>query len=380
VNILVLGGYGNFGARICRALAREHSARVIVAGRDGSRARTLAEQLPSGGSFARIDIRSDRLAQTLRSLHVNLVIHTAGPFHGQGYGVAEAAAQAGAHYIDLADGRRFVCDFPAAMGNLFSVANRCAVTGASSLPGLSSAVVAHLCRTWKQIEAIEVCIAPAQAAARGEATLAGVLSYCGEPFQIWRQGAWQTARGWSELKEVEFARMPSRLGALCDVPDLELFPEHFQVSGDVEFRAAIEVRLVQRGFAVLSALRAQGLIPRPARFASVLNDVGAFFDRFGSLLGGMVVRAKGTDGTGRPVQRSWHIAADYGHGPEIPCMPAILLARKLLAGELPSSGAFTAAGLLQLSEFEPEFKRWGMRTTLLEEQPDVAHRHETSQA
>jgi short subunit dehydrogenase-like uncharacterized protein len=53
-------------------------------------------------------------------LGAELVIHTAGPFQGQDYGVVAAAvAAAGAHYIDLADGRRFVCDFPAALDAAF---------------------------------------------------------------------------------------------------------------------------------------------------------------------------------------------------------------------------------------------------------------------
>lgn len=344
---------------------------MIVAGRDFRRARMLAEALPGSTGFAGLDIHSEHLARTFRSLDVDLVIHTAGPFHSQGYGVAKAAAQAGAHYIDLADGRRFVCDFPAATADLFLAANRRAITGASSLPALSSAVIAHLCAGWKQIRSIEICIAPAQAAARGEATLAGVLSYCGEPFKVWRSGAWQDARGWSQLKEIQFAHMPSRYGALCDVPDLELFPAHFHVSGNVEFRAAIELRWAQRGFAALSAMRGMRLIPQPAKFARGLNALGSVFDRYGSLLGGMVVRAKGLNIDGQPVQRSWHIAADHGHGPEIPCIPAILLARKLLAGEVPTLGAFTATGILQLADFEPEFAHWGMQTSLLDEEPEM---------
>jgi saccharopine dehydrogenase-like NADP-dependent oxidoreductase len=91
------------------------------------------------------------LAQQLRALDIGLVIHTAGPFQAQDYGVAQAAAQAGCHYIDLADGRRFVCDFPAAMHGAFSSAGRTAVTGASTVPALSSAVVDALCSGWRSI-------------------------------------------------------------------------------------------------------------------------------------------------------------------------------------------------------------------------------------
>ena len=42
---LVLGGYGNFGARIVRALAADDAQTVVVAGRDAQRAQALAVQV-----------------------------------------------------------------------------------------------------------------------------------------------------------------------------------------------------------------------------------------------------------------------------------------------------------------------------------------------
>lgn len=133
------------------------------------------------------------------------------------------------------------------------------------------------------------------------------------------------------------------------------------------FRAAMEVGLSQRLLALLAALRRARLIPPPARWAGVLNRLGHAFDPFGSSLGGMVVRVAGVDRDGRSRRAAWHIAADHGHGPEIPCMPAILLARRLARGEAFPVGAFTAAGWLELYEFESEFARWGMVTDIDEE-------------
>jgi hypothetical protein len=50
-------------------------------------------------------------------------------------------------------------------------------------------------------------------------------------------------------------------------------------------------------------------------------------------------------------------------------MAAILLARRLAHGVLPGSGATACAGLLALSDFEPEFIRWGMRTEVIDDHP-----------
>ncbi len=364
---LVLGGYGNFGARISRALAGEPQADLLVAGRDEARARQFAAGLGPQARGIALDVSAPDLAGALRRTGAELVIHTAGPFQGQSYGVAQAAAAAGAHYVDLADGRRFVCDLPAALDSTFKAADRTAVTGASTVPALSSVVVDHLCAGWQRIDRIDLCIAPAQSAPRGLATLEAVLGYCGRPVEVWEGGRWQTRHGWAELRRVAFHRLRPRLGAVCDIPDLELFPAHYRVADRVGFRAALEVSFTQRVLAAVAWMTRRGLMRKPERLAGLMSRNAHWFDPFGSALGGMVVRVAGTDGHGRGRQRAWHIAADNDHGPEIPSMAAILLARRLARGQAPAAGAHACVGLLALDEFAPEFARWGMVTDLVEE-------------
>ena len=364
---LVLGGYGNFGARICRALAGNPSIQLLIGGRNLERAQALANQIGHGAQGITVDLSAQNFAQSLRDAKVELLIHTAGPFQQQAYGVAAAAAAAGAHYIDLADGRRFVCDFADAMDAPFRAVQRTAISGASTVPALSSAVVDHLCAGWKRIDTIDICIAPAQTAPRGRATLAAVLSYCGEPIPVWDDARWQQRSGWAHPERVAFSRLPPRLGALCDIPDLELFPPHYKVSRRVMFRAALEVGLTQKVFAMLAALRAARWIAPPAKLAGVLNRAAHAFDFMGSSTGGMVVRVEGVNASDHHTQRAWHITAGDDHGPEIPCMAAILLARRLARGDALPTGAAACMGLLPLAEFEPEFARWGMLTDLVEE-------------
>jgi len=365
VKILVSGGYGNFGARICRALAAP-GIELVVAGRHGAQAEALAAELGHGAQGVALDVTTD-IGAKLRALAVDLVIHAAGPFQDQAYAVAQAAAEAGAHYIDLADGRRFVCDFPAAMDGTFRSAGKTAISGASVVPALSSAVVAHLCQGWQRIDVIEQCLAPAQSVRIGPATVAGILSYCGAPITVWDQGRWQQRQGWSEHRLVQFARLRPRHGALCDVPDLELFPSHFAVTQRVMFRAALELRLAQWGFTALAWARSVGLIGNVEAFARPLVAVSPLLNWLGTQLGGMVISVDGADGSGQPIRRAWHVAADHNHGPEIPPMPAILLARHLARGDSLPVGAHNAIGLLPLSEFDSEFAKWGMVTDTIDE-------------
>ncbi|MES2423503.1 MAG: saccharopine dehydrogenase NADP-binding domain-containing protein [Pseudomonadota bacterium] len=364
MKVLVLGGYGNFGARIARALCNTSGLELLVGGRDAHRVAQFSATVDAKPVL--VDATDTGLAQQLRTLGVGIVIHTAGPFQGQNYHVAAACAATGAHYIDLADGRRFVCDFPEQMQTVFAQAGVVGICGASTLPALSSAVIDHLLPRFDRLDAIDICIAPAQRAPRGVATLAGVLSYCGRPVHVWRGGRWASETGWANPQPVAFARMPERLAALCDVPDLELLPARYTGVSDVVFRAALELRSTQHAFALLAWATARGWLRQPQKLAPLLHRAAGVLDGFGSELGGMVVRLRGS-GAQQLRTLAWHITAGNNHGPEIPCMAAVLLARKLVCGDGPPPGAYACMGLLALDEFNAEFARWGMVCDVVDE-------------
>jgi NAD(P)-dependent dehydrogenase (short-subunit alcohol dehydrogenase family) len=365
LKIVILGGYGNFGKRIALRLSGHPNIQLIIAGRSLEKAQGLAQQLGNSTIAAKLDIRAHDLGLSLRELGAGLVIHTAGPFQSQNYSIPLAVATAGAHYIDLADGRQFVCEFPQAMNATFSKAGKLAITGASTVPALSSAVVNALSMSMERVDLIDICIAPAQAARPGIATLKAVLGYCGETIPIFNKGKWVHGYGWAELHSIKFARMRSRLGALCDIPDLALFPRRYTGVQTVMFRAALEVGLTQRLFAALSFLRRRRLLPHLDRFARLIHLTAPLLDRFGSKLGGMVVHVSGINQNGTGLAHEWHITADDNHGPEIPCMAAILLARKLANQEMAVSGAYCCMDLLTLQEFESEFRFWSMPTDVV---------------
>ena len=177
---VVLGGYGNFGRSVVAALAADRSDRVVVAGRDVQKARAVADEVGSHAEAASLDCRAANLAAELRRLGANVVVHAAGPFQGQDYVVARACIEAGAHYVDLADARAYVCGIDA----LDEAARRndvLVVSGASSVPALSSAVVDMLRPQFSVIESIEHGITSG-AKPPGLAAMEGVLGYVGKPF------------------------------------------------------------------------------------------------------------------------------------------------------------------------------------------------------
>src|SRR5690348_6817046 len=178
--VVVLGGYGNFGARIARTLARDPEMEITVVGRDPARAADLAAAiaLECGHRVdaAAFDVTARDIGARLRLLEPNLVIHTCGPFQARDHGVARAALSVGAHYVDLADARKFVCGIRA-IDDAARSRELLVVSGASSVPGLSSAVIDAFAHEFDALQSIDFAIAPGNRTPRGSATIASVASY-----------------------------------------------------------------------------------------------------------------------------------------------------------------------------------------------------------
>jgi hypothetical protein len=356
MHVVVLGGAGNFGARIVRALKGEPGLQFTSAGR---RAVTVpgAEEVPT----AVLDIGSPDFAQRLQDLAPELVIHCVGPFQGQDYRVAQAALAAGANYLDLADGRDFVAGFSAALHAQAIQMGRVAICGASTLPALSTAVIDTLRVGLASTESIQIAIAPGQRAPRGAATMAAVFSYLGRPIPVWRADQWQTGWGWMDLRRLDLG-FGKRWGALCDVADLSLLPARYPQVRTVTFHAALEVRVQHLVLWMMAGMRRLGLPLPVEQWAGGLERMAALFDAFGGRWGGMQVQIIGATAEGVRLSRTWTLQAPAMHGPEIPCMTAILLARRMAAGAQLPAGAFPCMGFVSLAEFAPLFARWEIST------------------
>jgi hypothetical protein len=349
--VMVLGGYGFFGARICESLAADLSIRLLVAGRDPAKASALAARLklPASQAIA-LDANDPNLAVRLQAAHVDTLIHTAGPFQAQKYTVARAAIDAGCNYVDLADGREFVCG----IDSLDAAARARSVTvvsGASTVPALSSAVVDRYLPQFKRLDSIEFGISSG-ARAPGLASVRGVFSYGGKPFEEWRHGAWRTTHGWLDLRRHVF---PAPLGARwissCDIPDLTLFPKRYPTARTVSFHAGFVSALCQLVVCGLAGLVRARLLRSLAPFAAPLSAISHWIEPLLSDQGGMFVCL---DGEGHETNRlcvSWNLLARQNHGPYIPCGAAIALARKFANGAPLPKGALPCMGLLTVKEF-----------------------------
>jgi saccharopine dehydrogenase-like NADP-dependent oxidoreductase len=351
LSVLVLGGYGFFGTRIAKALVEDPRIRVLIGGRDREKAAATAHALglPAQQSVS-VDAHGGDLAARLRALGVGVVVHTAGPFQTQGYDVAQAAIDAGWHYIDLADGREFVAGITA----LDAQARRkgvSVVSGASSLPALTSAVVDRYAPQFAELTAIRIGIATG-ARAPGLATVRAVFGYLGKPFTRLEDGAWVTTHGGLDLHRHRFPEpVGARWMSSCDVPDLEVLPARYATVRTVTFHAGFASNVGHLVVYALAGLVRGGLLNSALPLAGALHRLARIIEPIVSHRGGMFVTLEGTGHRGEALSLTWHLLAAQNHGPQIPCGAAIALVRKLANGHALPLGAMACVGLLSIEEF-----------------------------
>jgi NAD(P)-dependent dehydrogenase (short-subunit alcohol dehydrogenase family) len=354
-SVFIIGGYGGFGARLSRRLSKA-GWQVLVAGRRLEAAIAFCADIENG-----LPMRADRtkdLGPLLREHKPDLVIDAAGPFQGNNYRVPLACIGAGVHYLDLADARIFVANI-SNLDEQAKAAGVCVISGASSVPALSGAVVADLAKSFTRVTAINMAISASNRATAGPSVAASIMSYVGKPLQIWNGGKWSTKTGWHMLRrehfEVEGRKGFHRLTALSDVPDHSILPRALPDRPATSFRAGPEFSFQVLSIWALSWLVRWGVIPSLAALSGWLRFLQAPTNKLGSDRSGMVVEVKGFDGAVGQVAR-WTLIAENGDGREIPTLAAALLAQKIVAGEM-EPGAHAANNLLTLADFKPQFDR-----------------------
>lgn len=356
---LIIGGYGFFGQRLAERLTHIPNVQIIIAGRslDAARRYALALSQTRRGAVCsawQLDAMSQDLADQISKSGADVVIHTSGPFQGQDYRVAEACIAAGVHYIDLSDGREFVSRIDQLLIKARE-AGVLVVTGASSVPALSSAAVDYLAKDYTQIDSIHIGISPGNKTERGLATVQGILSYCGSAIEVWKAGRWQIAIGWQGLSSYQFAEpIGKRWLSDCDVPDLAIFPERYAGVQSVSFKAGLELPWMQFIMWGMSKLRRIGWVKDWVVHAKPLIKISEKLMWLGSHNGAMFVEISGKNQSGQFARRSWQIIAEQGDGPYIPTLAATALVRKLATGKLDAHGATPCVGLLKLEDFKAE--------------------------
>lgn len=351
--VLLLGGYGGFGGRIAQRLAAA-GHEVLVAGRSIEKARVFCGQTPG---FIPLALDRSQIAAALEEHRPDMVVDASGPFQAMDYAIPTACIAAGVHYVDIADGRDFVCGIQA-LNDGAKAADVVILSGASSVPALSGAAVRHLAKGMDRVRAVEMAISASNKATAGPAVSAAILGQVGQPIRIWRGQRWAQAFGWREMRSARFqcagtGPITGRNVALVDVPDLALLPERLAGRPAVSFRAGTELRFQNWALWLASWLVRARFIKTLTPVARILHPLQSLTRSLGSDRSAMVVRLFG-DVAGKRVERRWTLIADQGDGPEIPTLSVTPIIARILSGQ-EAAGARDAGEALRLTDYANVF-------------------------
>jgi hypothetical protein len=364
LKVLILGGYGTFGGRLAQLLAGDARVGLLIGGRSLAQAQSFCDRLEPGASrrAVRFDRNGDAPTQ-LRAIDPDLVVDATGPFQCYGedpYRIIKACLFQRIDYLDLADGSDFVkgvaqFDREARERGVFIL------SGVSSFPVLTAAVLRRLAHGLTKLDTIAGGIAPSPYAGVGMNVIRAIASYSGKRLALVRGG--QPSFGVAMTESLRYTiSPPGKLPlknirfSLVDVPDLKVLPELWPGLESLWMGAGPAPEILHRllnGLAWLVRLR---LLPSLLPFSFLIHAVSNRV-RWGEHRGGMFVVITGTDARGIPVTRSWHLLAEGDDGPLIPSMACKAIIERCLAGRRPAAGARAATAELELEDYEGLFAR-----------------------
>jgi len=353
--VVILGGYGAFGSKIAMNLAKLPAVSLVIAGRSRQKGEIFASSI--GAEYIFCDLKEEALVRQVVD-DAFLVIHAAGPFSGTTHSVARICLEQGAHYLDLGDERVYV----AGIATLNEQAERKALflcSGASTAPGVTSAMVQALAADGLRIHAIHSVLSPGNQNPRGVSTVATVLGYLGRSIAMTVDGQDVKRSGWFDGETIT---LPPPVGRrrvyTVDTPDLSLFPAYFGAY-TVTFKAGLELNVMNHSLTILARARRQGWLPSLTRLAKIFTILSWPLYPLGSSHGAAAVWVEG-EKDGQLVKRSLAIVAPT-EGPLVAAAPVILLAQQLLDGRLMQRGAFPCLGLLAFDELMTFLEQFGMQ-------------------
>lgn len=368
MRVLIIGGYGNFGFRLARLLADKPGLQVTLVGRNLDKAKAACARLnPAKAEFIPHELnRLDELAPQIKS-SPDVIVDTSGPFQTYGnhpYHVVEYAVNNGCHYLDIADSAEFVAGI-FKYDEAAKAAGIIVISGLSTYPCLTSAVYLACKDRFETVTDIRAGIAPSPKAGLGRNVIKAITTYAGKPIPEYRNGTQRTTYGLTNGFKYRIAPpgvdpLDVRLFSNVEAPETRLWPEAFPELTTVWLGAGPKPLFMHRCLIGLSKAVRWKLLPGLSGLSGLMAWGLSLFTA-GAHRGGMFVELTGTANS-EDHTRTWHLVAEGDDGPNIPVIPVAITLSKMLAGDVPSSGARSAVGVVSLREYENVFNQFNIQT------------------
>lgn len=369
LKLLVIGGYGTFGGRLVRLLEKDSRLTIVVAGRSLHKAKSfVADSACPARLIARSVDRDGDLRQQFVELAPDYVIDASGPW--QNYGddalrVADAAIATGINYLDLADSTEFVCGIRI-LDDKALERGVAVISGLSTCPALTGAVVRELSNEFEFVESIVGGISPSPFAGMGRSVVNAIASYAGKPVSILQAGTDTQLHTFVSTRKLVIAPpgvppLPPLVFSLVDLPDLKLLQTAAHQPEGVWFGVATRPAIYHLLLRLLARGVKAGMFTSLKRLAGLMHIFVNHFS-WGEHRGGMLLELKGKNPDGEVISRAWHLLAEGNSGPNVPVLAAAAIIRSHLAGRPPKPGARPAYRELEIADFQPLFDEIGVVT------------------
>ncbi|WP_141332951.1 saccharopine dehydrogenase NADP-binding domain-containing protein [Myxococcus sp. AB025B] len=167
--MLIVGGYGQVGQAVARALAPEYPGRVVIAGRSRERAEAFAAGLGHGARGMALDVHAEGAAARLDG--VGLVVMCVDQEQDT---FVRACLEAGVDYVDVTARHASLVAFE----RLDTVARRSGATAVLSVgvaPGVSNVLAARAVAGMERVERLDLFVLLGAGDAHGDAALSHPL-------------------------------------------------------------------------------------------------------------------------------------------------------------------------------------------------------------
>ncbi len=369
--VLVLGASGLFGSLLCEQISRSNlNIDLVLSSRSWHNLNELKKSLDAKKSASveidilNLDIHTSKtlLSQELTVNRPDILVNCAGPYQSFNTDLISICVDLKINYIDLADDSDFVFSVPSKFNAKAQANNVSVITGASSVPALSSAFFMHLKKDFDTVDSVDIAITPGNKTPRGLATTQSVMSYIGKSFETVKGGKPHTVYGWQNLRSKVYPVIGKRYLGNCCVPDLKLFPKFFPEIKNLSFQAGLELPFLHLGLYALSFL-SRFLPINLTHFSPSLLKMSNWFANKGTNNGAMHVEVKGRKiGSKNITSKTAYLIVLKGDGPYVPTLASFILIKKMILGQV-APGAKTGFNILTLTEFELELNRLNTKIT-----------------
>jgi saccharopine dehydrogenase (NAD+, L-lysine-forming) len=361
-DILIAGGYGVVGRRIAAALASRFPGRILIAGRDPSRAETLCNELGHGSRPRRIDI--DDQASVHEALdHVGTVIACVAQPEMH---LLRASIARGLAYTDIAPRLAF-WQGAEQMADQARRTGARIVLGAGLSPGISNMMAAQMTRAIGRVDYIETAILLSLGDEYGPDSMHHVFESLIQPFRVLEEGRERSAVPFSEPVHVDFSGpFGTRKAYLFPWSDVVYYPKTLGANTSIG-RFALEPAWASEFVSLMMRTGARRWLQRPGflrgnrRAIDRLKRRYAGHDHFA-----LVVTVQGSD-------RAMKMSLTGRHQADATAAGAAEIARALASGEVAEAGVWLPEQVISPESFFAGLATLGWRPISQKEDIDGTH-------